>query len=372
MNTEKHRDLLINAGYFALIVCLIYVVFNYLLSLIMPFFIAVIFAAIIRPLVKLLKNKCHMKENIAGLISLVIFFALLGGLLVLCLTRIITSIADIFSALPTLYSQTLEPAISNLLGNLEEWAHLIDPAIVDFVNDASADIISSIGSAVTNISVSVLSAISSTATKVPSFLMSSVICVIATVFITVDYTGITTFIMRQLPTRGKNMVLDVKNAIVHVLFRYGRSYALIMFITFAEIAVGLLIIGIKNSLLIAVLIAIFDIFPIVGAGMILFPWAVITLIQGNIARGIGLLILYVIVIVVRQIIEPKIIGRHVGLHPIVTLMSMYIGTKLFGGIGLFGLPILLALIVNLDDSGAIRIFKRADTTPPDDADDDGQ
>ena len=81
-----------------------------------------------------------------------------------------------------------------------------------------------------------------------------------------------------------------------------------------EIAIGLLIIGVKKAVLAAFLIAVFDIFPL-GAGLVLVSWAVICFIQGNVTRGVGLVLLYIIVVVVRQIIEPRIIGKHVGLHP---------------------------------------------------------
>lgn len=89
----------------------------------------------------------------------------------------------------------------------------------------------------------------------------------------------------------------------------------------------------------------------------MIPWAIISLITGDFFRGFGLLILYLLITVIRNIVEPKIVGHQVGLHPVVTLASMLAGLNLFGIIGLFGFPITLSLLKNLNDRGVIRLFK---------------
>ena len=154
-------------------------------------------------------------------------------------------------------------------------------------------------------------------------------------------------------------------AVARTLWSYTRSYALILLITFGEIALGLTIVGVKHAAGIAVAIAIFDILPVVGSGLVLLPWTIVTLISGNLAQGIGLGVIYVVVIVVRQIMEPKIVGDRVGLHPIVTLLSMVLGVYLFGGIGLLGLPITVALIHALNKQGAIHLYRMTDDDPAD-------
>ena len=136
------------------------------------------------------------------------------------------------------------------------------------------------------------------------------------------------------------------------------SYASARFFLGTLFLAGLWLLRQPRALLLAFLIALFDLFPVVGAGLILLPWAVVTLVGGAFAKGLGLLALWIIVIVLRQIIEPRIVGRSVGLHPLVTLMSMFVGAKLFGGIGLFGLPISCAIVKSLDDGGIIHILKR--------------
>ena len=130
-----------------------------------------------------------------------------------------------------------------------------------------------------------------------------------------------------------------------------------MSITFFELSLGLSLIGIKNAVLIAFCIAVFDILPVLGTGGIMIPWVILEAVQGNLALAVKLLAVYLIITVVRNIIEPKIVGSQLGLHPVVTLSSMFVGAQLFGVVGLFGFPILLSLLKNLNDTGTIRLFR---------------
>lgn len=109
-------------------------------------------------------------------------------------------------------------------------------------------------------------------------------------------------------------------------------------------------------MLVALLIAIFDILPVLGTGGIMIPWVILSALQGNFSRALALLVVYVVITVIRNIIEPRIVGKQIGLHPVLTLMSMFVGTHLFGVTGLFGLPILLSLLRYLNDTGTISLF----------------
>ncbi len=95
------------------------------------------------------------------------------------------------------------------------------------------------------------------------------------------------------------------------------------------------------------MVAIIDILPILGTGAILLPWSIIAFILGNYKIGIGILLLYIVITAVRQTIEPKIVGQQIGLHPIVTLLLMYVGAQLMGVLGLLLLPIIATIIKNI-------------------------
>jgi predicted PurR-regulated permease PerM len=134
------------------------------------------------------------------------------------------------------------------------------------------------------------------------------------------------------------------------------SYVLISVICFIELGIGFFILDIRDAWFIALIIAIFDVFPIVGSGGILVPWGVIALIMGDPVRGIGLMVLWGVIVVVRQVVEPKIVGSQIGLHPLVTIVSMYIGLELMGGLGLIMAPIYIIVCKKLNEENIIHLY----------------
>ena len=117
------------------------------------------------------------------------------------------------------------------------------------------------------------------------------------------------------------------------------------------------ILCIPNAIVIAFLITIFDILPVLGTGGIVIPWAIFLFIDGQVTLGFGLLMLYVIVTIVRNVIEPRIVGGQIGLHPVVTLFAMYVGVQLIGFFGLFIAPMSLAILKSLHDTGRITLYR---------------
>ncbi len=190
------------------------------------------------------------------------------------------------------------------------------------------------------------------ASSATSIFINLIICIVSTSFGLVDYDNIVTFLSGQKILQPKIPVISsIFSSIGRVVKKYLGSYLLIMLITFAELAVGLLII-LRNPIafVLAAVIAIFDILPIIGSGLFLFPWAVISMISGEFGVGIGLLILWFILSVIRNIIEPKIVGDQVGMHPLITLLAMIIGQFIYGPLGLLLLPVAIAVCCEINAS----------------------
>lgn len=137
-----------------------------------------------------------------------------------------------------------------------------------------------------------------------------------------------------------------------------HSFVLSVFgMTFAELTAGLFLLGIKNAFAIAFIIAVLDILPVLGTGTVLIPWAVLAFASGRISTGVGVFGLYLVITVVRNLIEPKLVGKQMGLSPVIMLPCMLIGLKFFGIIGLFVVPLLVSFLKQLNDRGIIKMFR---------------
>ena len=244
-----------------------------------------------------------------------------------------------------------------MAASVQQFLSEIDPSLSTSVQEFTSSFAENFGSMVSDISVSAISWLSSYIAKIPYFIAAVFISVIATFFIAADYDRIKAFIVRQIPEKCQLFLTDIREYGVKTLGKYFKSYALIMFITFCELSLALWLLGVKNFAAIAAVTAVFDIIPVCGSGGVLIPWAVFSLVQGRYAFGIGMFVVYAIITVVRQIIEPKIVGDQIGLPPVVTLMAMFLGVRFMGVAGLFIFPVVLVIIKSLNDNGRIKLFK---------------
>ena len=192
---------------------------------------------------------------------------------------------------------------------------------------------------VSNLSSSAVDLISGLAKGIPNLVFSLLAMIFSTIFVVADYDNIASFAAAHTPAAVKKLLNNVRTYLTDTLLVVIRSYVLIMLLTFTELSILFSIFGIEKAVLKAGLIAVMDIMPILGTGGIMIPWAVISLVLGYTGLGLKLLLIYAIVTVVRNYVEPKIVGAQLGLHPIITLAAMFVGLRLFGFWGLFGLPV---------------------------------
>lgn len=357
MNYEKRKRFIVNFLYTALIAGFIFVVIKYGFGLVSPFLLAFLIAYLLKTPAKFIAKKTSLSYKATALLLVLLFYSTIGILIALLGIKLVTYITTFTAALPNIYTTEMEPALNAFFNWIEEAVYGMDPALVSALNDMFTQFIQSMGELVTSLSVTAVSTLSGYATSLPGLFVKLLLMIISTFFIAGDYDILTGFVYRQIPEKIRALLVQIKEYVVGTLFVCIRSYALIMSITFVELSIGLTIIGVKNSVLVALTIAIFDILPVLGTGGIMIPWTVLSFIQGEYPLGIGLLAVYLFITVIRNILEPKIVGKQIGLHPIVTLTSMFVGAQLFGVLGLFGFPILLSLLRHLNDNGTIRLFK---------------
>lgn len=357
MENERHRKFINNVLFAGLIALIIYILLEHVLRLVFPFLIAFIFAYILRRPALYVSKATRIPYKPIALLFVLLFYCVIGVLISLIGIKLLSFIADFILELPPLYKDQIVPALKSFFSEIEQGVSRMDPTLKPVVSDLSTQFIHSIGELISNFSVKIVSLISGYASSLPLFFIKTVIMIISTFFIAADYAMLTGFITRQISDRYRVLMREIKNYVVGTLFVCIRAYALIMSITFVELSIGFKIIGISKPLLAGFLIALFDILPVLGTGGIMVPWAAISAIQSNYSLAISLIVLYLVVTIIRNIIEPKIVGSQIGLHPVVTLLSLFVGAQLFGVIGLFGFPITLSLLRHLNETGAIKLFK---------------
>lgn len=174
----------------------------------------------------------------------------------------------------------------------------------------------------------------------PSILLSFAVAMISSFYFALDRDRITGFIASAVPKKWRLSLPELRRRAGKTAAGYVKAYLLILLITFCELFVGFSILGIDYAFLIAAAVAVIDILPVLGVGTVLIPWVAIEFVSGNIRLGVGLLILFAVIEIVRQFIEPRIVGGTLGIHPLVTLAAMYIGFALFGVGGMFIGPII--------------------------------
>ena len=363
MTTQHKKTVLVNIAYFAVILGIAILICRRGLSILMPFLVAWLVTVIIRPAINLLIEKCHFGKGISAFLVTIVFYAVFGVLLAVIGTKLIAETKTIIAGFPNYYNDKIEPFLIMVTDKILAFSANLTPEASDIVHDVLTGFSANFESILTNASVSALKRLTTMAIRMPTVLLKVLITIIATVFIASDYPLLRRFVMAQLSERNQMLMREGRTHLVKTVGKYVRSYALIMLITFAELFIGLSIIGQPKAAMIAVLIAVLDILPVVGSGTVLIPWTIISIVTQNYSMALKIGILYITITIIRNIIEPKIVGNHVGMHPVVTLMAMVIGTYVFGPIGLLGLPIAIALFKSLNDEGIIHVFNEPEPEP---------
>lgn len=353
MNQNKQKAFIILVIYILIILLLVYVGIKYVLPLLMPFVIGMIIAVIFRKPIDFISSKAHIPRLVVSLLILIIFYGALGFLTSMMGYKIFNSLTNLFYSLPNMYETTIRPAAEALILDLMDRF----PGIEDYLQGFLEEISSSIFSFLTNASTTVVGTITRTATQLPTLLIKLIFTVVSSFFFTLDYKRIARFVVIQFKPERRNIIIHLKDNVLGSIGKFIKAYAAIISITFVELSTGFLIIGIPNPFLIGLLVAVVDVMPILGTGAVLIPWAIIALVIGNTKVGIGMLLLYLIITAVRQSIEPKIVGQQIGLHPLVTLILMYVGAQLMGVLGLMLLPIIATILVKMNKDGTIHLFK---------------
>lgn len=378
--TEKRRAFLINLLFAGAVLGLVYVFFKYLFWPVAPFLLSFFFAMLLQKPLKWLTKKTKQKyRGVWSVLLVLLSIAIILVPVILLIYNLVGQIRDFISYLTAQLADfpqflaDLQEILLKLLSFLPDGLYsTVSQKITEVISALTTDFdISALGltgDTVRNTITSGVNGIYNVARNVPSAVIGIVIGIIAWILFTKDYNKVVGFIQLQLPENKKNILVEIKQVFSNTILKMIRAYLLIMFITFCELSIGFTVLSVAGIMsnsyiyLIAFAICVFDILPVAGSGGILIPWAAISAIMGNVPQAVGLMVIYVIISVIRQYIEPKIVGDSLGVNPLITLAGLYFGLKLFGVLGMFIVPISLMTIKAFNDTGRIHLWKVPERT----------
>lgn len=356
MNGESKRNFLLNTAYIAVWAALAVFAVKYLLGWLLPLVLGFCIAFALRPLINAVYKISTATRRFCAIAVLICVYAALGVLLWLAVIQLAAGLRWLFVSLPSLYSSTIAPALEQLnawvLELLGRFLPDISPQFEAF-SAAFSEQASIMAAAATD---KLINSASAFVRGIPAFMLTFLFTVLSSFFISMDYVGVVSFFARLVPKRHRKTLFEIKDFLVLTVFRYIRAYSLLLAITFCEVWFGLALLRVPNSGLWALVTAAADILPAIGTGLILLPWALVALLQGDKILCIGILTLYGVITLVRNIIEPKIVGDKIGLSPLATITAMFFGLNILGVAGLFLAPILVLVIKFLNDSGHLKLW----------------
>ena len=313
----------------------------------MPFLIAGIISLLIEPLIKFVNKKTKLTRKTSAIIVLIIVFSLIIGLLVWGITSLILEASNLLNGLNGYYEKAYIQ-VQNIINSIDLEKINISEDVTNIIKNSTGDFLKTVSNWVTNALHSLMNVI----TSVPTIAIYVVVTLLAIYFICTDKLYLVDQIEHHLPKLWvKRMGMHFRE-LVTSLGNYLKAEVTLVLIDFVIVLIGLFILqlvgfNIEYPLLAALLIAFVDALPILGAGTAMVPWAVVSAINGDIRLAIALLILYAIILILRQFLEPKIVSKHIGIHPIFTLIAMYTGFKFIGVIGMLLGPIILIVLKNI-------------------------
>ena len=257
--------LLINVLYYGVILALIYVGIKYALPVVMPFVLAFLIVLLLRGQARRLSARTKLPARWLRLLFLVAFYVVLFGLIVLFGAKLISWLGDFIQQMPTFYQNTIRPAIEAISGWVESVVGQFDPSLVASIDNAFEAMSSSLGTAVSSFSSSAVGVVTNFLAGMPGAIVNVVLMVVSSFYLASDYERVTGPIVRHLPEKWRNLLFEVKRKLKQSFGSYLKSYSLIFVMTWGELLVGLLLLRIPFAPLIALLIAICDILPVLGA-----------------------------------------------------------------------------------------------------------
>ncbi len=356
MPQNKHLRALLWLAYGAAGALLFFIAMKYLLPWFAPFLLAFLTAASIEPVIRYLIHKFNISHGFASASCSLLVIALICGIVVFAVGRIVYELTGFVRDLPQIMSG-VPGLISTFESKIDNYIVSAPPEIQNFLAGAIEKLSVKVMELPATLSGKLLEALSKVAASAPKIVLFAITYAIGVFFISGSFQEIKAFLLRQVPYRHRKNARNMKDGLSNALVKWLKAQVILMCITFLELTVAFLILKIEYAAFLALFISFIDALPVFGVGTIVLPWAVVALLMGNAPRAAALLAIYCIVMVVRNFLQPRLVGGMLGIHQVPMLIAIYIGFCVAGFSGMILLPIGLVMLKRLVDTGYIRLWK---------------
>ena len=342
LNVEKKRAFIIKSVYYLIVFAAVYLIYRFSIGYLLPFIISFTLVFILRKPSLLLAEKLGIKVKYVSIILVLLTFSVaffLIGMLIFFIVRK----ADVNSIITNTMNM-----VSNFTADMSsvflKFENYLPKNVLTAFDRFVSDIPTNIGGALTDWLSLVLPNIIS---GIPKFLLSVIVAIAAGCYFSNEYEPLKHFFLSVVPSDKILVIKKAKSVLNKNIFKILKGYAIISFVIFLLCFCGLLIIGNKNAFWIAGIIALVDMLPVLGAGTVLIPWSIVLALSGKIFLCSVLLLVYLCTMMIHHTLEPRFVGRSVGVPPLISLIVMFISLKLFGFIGMIVSVLSLITVINM-------------------------
>lgn len=327
-------------GFTSIIIVVLIVI--YLCIYFWPFMVGILVALMLEKSINFIIKKTKMSRKTIGTIMVILFYIIFICIVYLIISALIKESISISIGIPDIYNE-VKIKYTNIYIKLLAFINKAPDTVMNSIYNIGLKLLDQ----VIILSTDIINGIVNFVMFLPKLMIYIIITFLATLFLVTDRRAILKLANNVFPNKLTKKVFNVVSMSIKSLGGYLKAQCTIICITFVELFIAFLFLKQEYPLTLALIVAIIDALPILGTGTVLIPWAIYSAITGNMALGIGLLVTYVIILIIRQLFEPKIVGKNIGIHPFLTLLAMYIGFTIFGLLGLIIGPVVMVIFKNV-------------------------
>ena len=329
-----------------------------LLSLLSPFVCALVFAWLLNPAVRWLQRKTNISRKIISMVLVILVFAVIGGTLFGLGWMAVDQVRMLFDNRQSVLDELLG-GLLGVINSVQRWLAGLNGVVPDEVLTTSGDLINTLVGWVQGLDFSgwfaqMAGQAPSMVTNLSGFAVALVVFMMASYFITGDYPRLRFELTDRVPMVARDFCRSVKNIFMSAFGGYIKSQLILSAGVFLILSVGFFLMGQPYGLLLAFGLAVLDFIPIIGAGTVRVPWAVVDMVLMEFGEAAALMAVWGVIVVFRRVAEPKVLGDQTGLSPILSLVGIYVGMRAGGVLGMVVGPLLLLVFINLTKLGIFR------------------